>query len=222
MKLNYLVLLIVVLLSINLVGAVEVGYDNPDLYGIRAEEPATNYSTVYVNSSDYWDNLNTPADITYDGLSAGDVNALGYTGTFNYLAGVLGQLSMDGNPWYLGGTSFQIAEDLIVDGDSNLNNTYPQNTLSSSLGSGALRWLKLWVADINAENIEAFNLNLTDNLVVGGNLTTIGAMDITGDITANDLVLNGTLTHLGADANWGYFNNGTCIVIGNLSYISEC
>jgi len=169
-------------------------------YG-HTEETPINYSTIpTVNSSDWWDDLDTPADITYDEISGGDVNALGYTGTFNFLAGVIGQLDMRGDPWYLGGTSFQIAEDLIVDGDSNLNNTYPQNTLSSSLGSGALRWLKLWVADINAENIEAFNLNLTDNLVVGGNLTTIGAMDITGDITANDLVLNGTLTHLGADA----------------------
>ncbi len=78
----------------------------------------TNFSIQTVNSSDFWDNLDTPADITYDEISAGDVNALGYTGTFSYIAGVLGLLDLRRDPWYLGGTALQLGDDLTVDGDT--------------------------------------------------------------------------------------------------------
>jgi hypothetical protein len=129
----------------------------------------TNYS-INVNHSDYWDNLDTPADISYDDLSGGDVEALGYIGYFNGLAGVVGGLAMDGNPWYLGGTDLEIDEDLQV------NNTYvehdimPVNTLTGNIGSGALRWLTLWVQSINAEDIDAYNLNLSQDLRVDGTI----------------------------------------------------
>ena len=104
-----------ILLSISLLGSTV----SAETFGYgRTEETPINYSLIpTVNSSDYWDNLDTPADITYDDLSAGDVNALGYTGTFNFLTGVVGTLSMTGDPWYLGGTDLEIAEDLIVDKD---------------------------------------------------------------------------------------------------------
>ena len=165
----------------------DIGYDLENSVNnvvLNIPETPINYSLIpTVNSSDYWDNRDTPADITYDEISGGDVNALGYTGTFNFIASVVGTLSMNGDPWYLGGTDLEIAEnldvnkDLNVDGDSNLNNTYPQATLTSSLGSGALRWLNLFVQNINAEEIDAFNLILSNNLTVGGNATIDGLIN---------------------------------------------
>ena len=115
------------------------------------------------------------ADITYDEISGGDVNDLGYYGYFNGLGGVVGGLAMDGDPWWLGGTSFEIDENLTVNGNSYLSDTFPRTTLMYSLGSGALRWLKLWVQDINAEDIDAYNLHLSENLTVDGyvNVTAI-------------------------------------------------
>ena len=140
---------------------------------------SVNYST-FSGLADCWSTAEgvkcDVADITYDEISGGDVNALGYTGTFNFLAGVVGQLSMDGNPWYLGGTDIQFSQEIQVDGDSNLNNTYPQDTLSSSLGSGALRWLWLYVANISAEHIDTFTItaeNMTVDLINGINISNL-------------------------------------------------
>ncbi len=47
----------------------------------------------------------------------GDINALGYTISANYLRGIVGLLEMRGDPWWLAGTDLQIDQDLIVDGE---------------------------------------------------------------------------------------------------------
>jgi len=155
----------------------EFGYDNPTLPNIKLP-PATTVSftnTTPVNSSSYTNCWTTAegikcdvADITYDEISGGDVNDLGYYGYFNGLGGVVGGLSMDGDPWWLSGTDFQIDQELEVDGDTYLSDTFPRTTLTYSLGSGALRWLNLFVQNVNAEEIDAFNLHLSENLTVDG------------------------------------------------------
>jgi len=52
------------------------------------ELPVFNNATAFVNMSDYWVTdegiLDNVADITYDDISGGDVNALGYTGFFSW------------------------------------------------------------------------------------------------------------------------------------------
>jgi len=117
------------------------------------------------------------SDITYDEISGGDVNALGYTGYFNYLAGAVGLLSMDGDPWYLGGTDLEIDQDLQVDNLNVENDILPTSSLVGEIGSGALRWLNLYVQNINAEEIDAYNLALSENLSVGGNVTIGGLIN---------------------------------------------
>jgi hypothetical protein len=70
-----------------------------------------------------------------------------------------------------------ILNNLNVQENITSKNIYPQTTLTYSLGSGALRWLGLFVQNISAENIDAYNLYLTDNLnvtknvFIGGNVT---------------------------------------------------
>ena len=128
-------------------------------------ETPINYSLIpTVNSSDYWDELDTPSDISYDDLSGGDVNDIGYYGYFNGLGGVVGGLAMDGDPWYIGGTDLEIDQNLQV------NNTYvehdimPTDTLTGNIGSGALRWLTLWVQNISAEDIDTYTIHASDNI----------------------------------------------------------
>jgi len=152
---------------------------------LPTEETDLNLSNIVINLTSNmtkcWDTAEgikcDVADITYDEISGGDVNALGYTGTFNFLAGVVGMLSMDGDPWYLGGTSLELGENLTVDGNTYLSNTYPRTTLTYSLGSGAARWLNLFVQNINAEEIDAFNMHLSNNLTVDGNATITGLIN---------------------------------------------
>jgi len=167
-------------------------------YG-RTEDVPINYSLIpTVNSSDWWDNLDTPSDITYDEISGGDVNALGYTGYFNFLAGVVGILSMVGDPWYLGGTSLEIAENLTVDGNSYLSDTYPRTSLTYSLGSGALRWLNLYVQNINAEEID-----VSGNANISGNVTNVNEYQCEGNCTLG--LSDGTKFHIDS--------NGTVVTL---------
>ena len=113
---------IVILLSISFISAGLVVGDtneNNKIVELITNIPL-NVSTGFqvFNRSDFWitneGDLDNVADITYDMISAGDVNALGFTGTFNFLAGVVGAIAMDGDPWFLSGTDFQIAENLLL------------------------------------------------------------------------------------------------------------
>jgi len=129
---------------------------------------STNYSLIpTVNSSDFWDDLDTPADITYDDISGGDVEALGYTGFFNFIIGVVGGLAIDGDPWFLSDASLDIENNLTV-----YNNTFiggflnPLVTLTSDIGSGAKRWRWLYVQNISSENIDTFSLHISENITL--------------------------------------------------------
>ena len=79
--------LIVSIISINLVSS-EFGFDNPDLPRVTRDAPAVitfNNNTGAVNTSDFWDNLNTPADITTFLLNTGDTA----TGNYSFDTNVL-------------------------------------------------------------------------------------------------------------------------------------
>ena len=201
----FVLLVIAIGVGIKFVTGVDVSQStNGGSFGVRIEPatttPSTNYSTVNVNNSDYWDGLDTPADITYDEISGGDVNDLGYYGYFNGLGGVVGGLSMDGDPWWLSGTDFQIDQELEVDGDTYLSDTFPRTTLTYSLGSGALRWLNLFVQNVNAEEIDAFNLHLSENLTVDGYINGVNISNLDEDFvqyegaTANVNITNYNVT----------------------------
>ena len=172
-----LVIFIILMLVIPFTLALQIGTEGNIGIDLIPAIP-TNYSTINVNNSDFWDGLDTPADITYDEISAGDVNALGYTGTFNFIEGVVGHLDMSGDPWWLGGTDLELAQELRVDGYAYLNDTYPLTTLTHSLGSGALRWLELYVANISAEYIDAFGMKLSENLTVAGFINGINISEL--------------------------------------------
>ena len=130
-----------------------------------------------------------------------DIDALGYSGIFNNIQGNIGQLSMDGDPWYLGGTSLELAVNFILDGYIQ-SDFIPDPTLTLSLGSGPNRWLNLYVQDINSENID--NLN---NVSTGGYF--IGDGSLLTNLPSQNLLdywlSNGSST---ATGNWnlGSFN----------------
>jgi len=165
-----------------------------------------NYSLIpTVNASEYWvtsigalDNVNaTQFDNNGGTLSIDESWISSWAGgLYCLLTGctMSGDIDLDGNN-ILNGNSItsdyvQVGDELNVYGDSYLNNTYPQSSLSSSLGSGALRWLNLFVQNINAEEIDAFNMHLSENLTVDGN------------VTANNFIGNFSGSWDGAEDYW--------------------
>ena len=87
----------------------------------------------------------------------------------NFYYGILGSnlgASMDGTTG-----DWNFTQDINVDGDSYLSNSYPRTSLTYNLGSGALRWLWLYVQNISAEYIETYNLDVLENLNVSGNIS---------------------------------------------------
>jgi len=183
-RLNNKVIFLFMLLtifSISLVSSESFGYGTTEEllinYTIIVENSSVNASEIWITDEGNKDNV---ADITYDEISGGDVNALGYTGTFNFIDGVVGRLSMDGDPWYLGGADLELGQELTVDGYSNLNDTFPLTSLTHDLGSGALRWRVLYVQNISAENIEAFNLVLSENLTISGFINGVNISNLSG------------------------------------------
>ncbi len=70
------ILLICFILTITLVSAVSIGDTPTTIRGVNMvpPEPGTNFSDVGVNSSDFWDDLDTPADFLWNNIfnSTGD------------------------------------------------------------------------------------------------------------------------------------------------------
>ncbi len=208
-----IIFLISILFFLNFISAET--YSDCNIYGNC--QPVSKISYIsYINntnSSDFWDSLDTPTDITYDEISGGDVNANGYTGYFSYLFGTVGGLDINGNPWYLGNASLELDEELQVNGDSNLNNTYPQQTLSSSLGSGALRWLWLYVQNISAENIDTYTVHASENITTDAFFVGNGSY-LTGiTVVEQDLAWNGNYTTF-----TGLINNASYLSTYNATY----
>ncbi|HEB47184.1 MAG TPA: hypothetical protein ENI22_01825, partial [Candidatus Pacearchaeota archaeon] len=70
LKRNVLIILGIILL-VGTVSASGFAYDNPALPNIEEEQIITYRNITDTNSSDFWDNLNTPADITTFLLNTG-------------------------------------------------------------------------------------------------------------------------------------------------------
>jgi len=198
-----LLLVFVLLLSFtSIISAEEFGYNYLD--GDLNVATATNYTTVSVNDSTYWDghewddsrwldidggNANQDVDIGTNDFYAGD----GFFDfiNFSYLVSNFGGgIDATRDPWFLSGTSLEINENLTVNGNSYLSDTFPRTTLTYSLGSGVLRWLNLYVQNINAEEIDAFNLHLSGNATIDGNVSSTyfignGSL-LTGVVTTNE------------------------------------
>jgi hypothetical protein len=199
-------------------------YNNPSLPKLDYEAPVISFNnnTGAVNTSAYancWSTLEgvkcDVSDITYDEISGGDVNALGYYGYFNGILGIVGSLLMDGSPWYLSGTDLEINQDLQVNNTivENLlevgTNIMPTDTLNGNIGSGALRWLNLFVQNINAEEIDTFNLIASEN--VTANYGIFNNLDVTGNATINNIYgemwyYNQTATELNFAIDGEFYN----------------
>jgi hypothetical protein len=190
-------------------------YNNPSLPGLRAIDSsnynlikAINYTLVHVNASDFWDELNTPADITYDDISGGNVEAAGYSGYFSFLVGTVGALDMNGDPWYFTGSDYEFGnntkfdKNISIDGYVNVGKDInPVTTLLSNIGSGAKRWLQLFVQNISAEHIDTYSLTATDkistkDLEVSGVGNFNDDINILGDTNAENIYVNGTKNFL--------------------------
>ncbi len=181
-------------LSISLVsGQLEIQREGINFFpsdpisGVSIQIPPTPQADLNVNGSifsnfstfaEIWitdeGNLDNVVDITYDMISAGDVNALGFTGTFNFLTGVVGGLAMDGDPWFFSGTDVEFDEDVEINKDLFVNRNLEvygtESVFNQSLlitgdspiaaDSDAFLWLR---AEVNHDAC----INLTESEVAG-------------------------------------------------------
>lgn len=143
-----------------------------------------NYSTVNVNNSDTcncWTTLEgvkcDVSDITYDEISGGDVNAIGYTGYFSYLVGPVGGIDMRADPWYWSGVSHEFSGDVYVDNNFEVynNSTFFGNVTIhgiSFLNNTIVTDLDIDTYDINTDASllinSGMNMNSCINLTEGG------------------------------------------------------
>jgi len=87
----------------------------------------------------------------------------------------------------------------------------PENTLTESLGTGALRWLNLFVQNINSEEIDTYNLVASEDVNVGGNAY------LDGNIFGNTIYggmydhnADGVSIPFGVQYTYYFFTGGTC------------
>lgn len=98
-----------------------------NIYNLRRKEPHFTELIVdgnvtadyFIGSGAYLNELNVSGNYT----GSGDIDITGYYLTTNGIIGLVGGLSMDGDPWWLYGTDLEIEKDLKV------NNTEIENNL---------------------------------------------------------------------------------------------
>jgi len=178
-----LILMVITLTClIGLINSADFGYTNIETPEQTPQlQPPFNYTALNVTDAQFLRGL-TPQEVAdlyteTDPLSfhtGEDLDNSGYTITANLFAGLVGGLLVDGDPWYLSGTSLEIDEDLQVNntviensltiGGFVLSHLLPSPTLTLDLGSGANRWRWLYVQNISAENIDTYSLTASDNV----------------------------------------------------------
>ena len=208
-----------------------------------------NYSTIpTVNSSDWWDGLNTPADISTGDLTddntyvevsgdsmtgnleiddvGDDTSIILHSGDTNLNASLIfqevaldrWQLLFNGlsNNFYLWNDFLDTptwmanlaTNEMTIYNDTTIHgNVLPGTTLTHSIGTGALRWLNLFVQNINAEQIDTFNLVATENVTAeyfignGSQLIGLPETNLTGyakyQFNANNFNGSGNFTTTG-------------------------
>ena len=122
-------------------------------------------TSLAVNSSDYWDDINTPDDFTTVTASGAGAFASVTTGG-GFVAGGStleedGDIWMNGSLYLTGNISSVTIQEIAVNGSF-----YPIVTDSFDLGSSALKWLKGWFVDLDVSN----NVSIGGNLSVDGNV----------------------------------------------------
>jgi len=92
-------------------------------------------------------------------------------------------------------------------GDTYVNGSlFPLSSLAFDIGSGANRWLNLFVQNISAEEMEVYNLLVTENLTVEGNFTITGEINGVNLSNLDNLYLNLSGGNANQNINIGIYN----------------
>jgi len=135
MKTKIFFFFVFLLILIPVVSSEDFGYNY--LEGELNVVQAVNYTLVSVNDSTYWDGnawsdtrwLNIDGSNANQDIDIGIYDFYANDGFFDYLnfsylfSNFGGGIDATGDPWYLGGTDFQIAENLLVDGNVTIGST---------------------------------------------------------------------------------------------------
>jgi len=201
----------------------------------------TGEGNLNVNSSDYWDGLDSPLASwlsTYNVTYAGSVNNASYLSTYNatYDAKV-----SDNSSW-----NQSFADTLYAGAEWDYNQTTPANSYTDAQISGLTNtYLNLSGTNANQDvnispyNLQTANLTLSEKItfslgeiidnIVDGWIRITGNLNVTGDTTiAGDATISGNITteeiHLEQDpANHRIYDNSTCIIMqGDTSTMYIC
>lgn len=193
------------------------------------ESTYVNYSIQNTNSSDHWDNLDTPADIDIFCLLTG----CNITGNVNVTNNFSVHNIYRGNliPEY-GNSEFTVNNQYLGNNSNRWFRGYFQNAYiygltvgtDISAGGGGIS-----ITDFDFGDFHEEVGDLTDNIYFDFSQKYIRGstnLNITGYVNSTNITTH-EIQHYGNITNpmnntWGYFNNGSCIVIGDLSYVSEC
>ena len=110
---------------------------------------------------------------------------------------------------------------LRIDGNNNMiGNLYPETTLTHDIGSGAYRWNNLYVGDISADNIFAYDMNATTFYGSGAYLT---ELNVSSDFYLNGTLIDDVFVEKAGDTMTGALSNtdGTYTVIINGTTIAS-
>ena len=162
-----LILLLPLLLLIIPIYALELGGTNGK--GVVIEQPtaAINYSTAYVNSSDFWDSLDTPADILHNLLGNLAWSVAGHTIDTDFMPDTTLSYDIGSGALRWGDLYVSDISADFIDAADNIT------TLGSFVGDGS------YLTGISAGgNPFDQSLNTTDDVVFHN-------MNLTGNVTAD-------------------------------------
>jgi hypothetical protein len=200
------------LFSLNFVFALQVG--NTGEEGVNFNKRTTssiNYSTVNVNNSDYLDGH----DSDYFCVNTSLINYVPYTGaTQNVNLG-----------------SKSITTTGVITTNNLMVSVLDSPTSKLELGIEIIPAIDDFLNFGNTTN--RFNHIFSNFFVGNGSLLTSVCLTNGTNCQASSGGVNGTainvtsIQHSGNITNpvndsWGYFNNGSCIVIGKLEYVNQC
>ena len=153
--------------------------------GVIIQQPPVtiNYSTIYVNSSDFWDSLDTPADILHNLLDNLNWNDAGHTMDTD--------LDMNSN-------SILEVGDLDVENDIGLGDRIFHDTDVTTYLETDDGWINFFISGIQSIYLTPVyarfftNVTMNQNLNVDGDINVSGSINVTGNITTRGSWCNAT------------------------------
>ena len=225
---SYLTLLVIIFLSGSVVAELEIIGDSTGDPVINLQTKSASCTTCIGNGT-FNQTLTDQIYVNIDGdnmtgdlnMTANDIHNVGDISIRQFIMGIFGGgIDLSGDPWFFSGADLEIDQDLAVDGNI-ISNLTPNPTLTRDLGSGANRWRWLYVQNISAEEMDAYNLHLSYNLTIDGLINGVNISNLSNAVPMTNIFNqslnttdNVTFTQLNVTSGIFYGANKEFISVG--------